>query len=281
MRLAVIGVLCGCNAAQLPFPPAPTLQDPTLGQARPSQPAGESIIVQAVPPVVGSTETQTHGSSELIQIRLDHGGKHQDTEQRLRSRIKVLEVEGRHARKLEVTIEEAFVTRQVEHEADRTDLLKGVYVVTRAPQLGQVTATRADGSQADAGEASSLALITEDLMFGDPSLDLLIDHPVRVGESVPIDMDLSHELAGEAKTQHTVLTLLRATESSATYEIDSIATAQNVLGDIDFKGRRTLVLDREHGRIVDDDLVTFKTTRRPGDDSDTKVVDSKHVELGR
>lgn len=236
-----------------------------------------------MPPTVGSIETRTLSENNLLEIRLDDGGgKHQSTEQRTRVQVKILAVEHDRASKVEVTADESTRTVRVDSNREDDEILHGVYLVTRGDG-DDVVATRpdntADATAVEPRELDMLDAIVGDLVGDDTTLEVLVEKQLRLGESVPIVLDLHHDLYGEPLTSRYTLSLLRATPTSATYQIDIAATAHepNVIGDIDFKGRRTIVLDRRRGRIVSDEIVTFKTERRKDRAADTLAKETKRI----
>ena len=234
-------------------------------------------------PIVGSIETRTLSESELLEIRLDDGGgKHQSTDQRMRVQVKVVAVEHDRASKLEVTADES--TRSVRVESNREDdvILHGVYLVTRGDD-DHVAATRpentADATAVEPRELDSLDAIVGDVLGHDATRELVVDRPLRVGETVPIELDLHRDLLGQPVASRYTLSLVRATPTSATYQIDMAASSRepNLIGDIDFKGRETIEVDRRRGVIVSDEIVTFKTERRTGRASDTLAKETKRI----
>ena len=239
-----------------------------------------------MPTVVGSIETRTLVENNVLEIRLDDGGgKHQSTEQRVRVQVKVLAVEHDRATKVEVTTEESTRTVRVDSNRESDEILHGVYLVTRGDD--HVVATRpdntADATAVEPRELDSLDAIVGDLLGDDSTLELLVEKQLRIGETVPIVLDLHQDLYGEPLTSRYTLSLLRATPSSAIYQIDMAATARepNLIGDIVLNGRQTIELDRARGRIVSDEIVTYKTERRKGRAADTRVKETKRITAQR
>lgn len=194
----------------------------------------------------------------ILQIQLDDGGgKHQSRKSNYRVRAKILVVAGALATKVEVIVEDVTTVVQVETNRD------------------------SDGTAVDQGQVATLELVVGPLMLGDETFDTLADHALRVGETVPVrGPDLEHELYGAPPVGATsTLSLLHATAELATYQLDYAAkgTEPNLIGDIEIKGRRTIVVDRVRGQIVDDQLVTFKTERRKGREAGTAVEESTRV----
>ena len=228
--------------------------------------------------MIGSVEIRTLSTSELLEIRLDHGGKHQSSQQLLRVRVKVVAVDGDHVSKLEVTTEQASGTMQIDSNRTSQTVLRGTYIVTPSDG-GHPRATRPDGTAASPEDEHVLEPIVGDLIHANDLMGILVDHPLRVGQTIPLLYDLHRELEGQPVASRSSLSLISATAASATYHMDFAASSREPrwFGDVELKGRRTIVLDRAHAEVVEDKLIMYKTERRNGRSADRQVTETLRI----
>jgi hypothetical protein len=157
-------------------------------------------------------------------------------------------------------------------------LLHGAYVVTPGDGNDRVAAVHPDGEAVEPVELDTLDAVVGDLVSGDGMRGLLVLTPLRLAETAPIRFEMHEELHGKATESRQTLSLIGATASTASYQIDLAATASvPLLGEIDLKGRHTLVVDRARGRIIDHELVRYKTERKKGRDTESLIKETRRV----